>query len=101
MALDQDRLNALLGKAVGDLGATAYYRAGTEWLGPLREGVLDPDLRLFGTRNVHVGSCSVFPSSGFATPTHTLLAPAVRLAWHLKDLPAQGTMKAPLRRISI
>jgi hypothetical protein len=52
-------------------------------------------------RNAHVCSCSVFPSSGFATPTLTLLALAVRLAWPLKDLPAQRTMNRPLRRISV
>ena len=68
---------------------------------PASEGVAVPDLRLFGMRNAHVCSCSVFPSSGFATPTLTLLALAVRLAWPLKDLPAQRTMNRPLRRISV
>jgi choline dehydrogenase-like flavoprotein len=65
------------------------------------EGVVDPDLRPFGTHNAYVCSCSVFPSSGFATLTHTLLALAVRLAWHLKDLPAQRTMNRPLQRSSV
>jgi len=50
------------------------------------EGVVDPNLRLFGTRNAYVCSTSVFPASGFANPTHTLLALAVRLACHLKNL---------------
>ena len=47
------------------------------------EGVVDPDLRLFGTRNCYVCSGAVFPTSGFSNPTHTLLALAVRLAEHL------------------
>jgi choline dehydrogenase-like flavoprotein len=47
------------------------------------QGVVDPDLRLFGTRNCYVCSGAVFPTSGFSNPTHTLLALAVRLAGHL------------------
>jgi choline dehydrogenase-like flavoprotein len=51
-------------------------------LGPA-DGVVNPDLKLFGTRNAYVCSSSVFPSAGFANPTHTVLALAVRLAAHL------------------
>ena len=47
------------------------------------EGVVNPDLRLFGTRNCYVCSGAVFPTSGFSNPTHTVLALAVRLARHL------------------
>lgn len=46
-------------------------------------GVVDPDLKLHGTRNCYVGSSAVFPTSGFSNPTHTLLALMVRLADHL------------------
>ena len=47
------------------------------------EGVVDPELRLFGTRNCYVCSGAVFPTSGFSNPTHTVLALAMRLASHL------------------
>jgi choline dehydrogenase-like flavoprotein len=47
------------------------------------EGVVDPNLRLYGTRNCFVCSGAVFPTSGFSNPTHTILALAVRLAGHL------------------
>ena len=47
------------------------------------DGVVDPDLRLFGTENVFVCSAAVFPASSFSNPTHTVLALAVRLADHL------------------
>ena len=50
------------------------------------QGVVDPDLRLFGTRNCYVCSGAVFPTSGFSNPTHTVLALAVRLARHLDRL---------------
>jgi len=46
-------------------------------------GVVDPDLRLFGTTNAYVCSSAVFPCSGFSNPTHTLLALAMRLAERL------------------
>jgi choline dehydrogenase-like flavoprotein len=48
-----------------------------------RDGVVDLNLRLNGTRNTYVCSSSVFPSSGFANPTHTIIALAARLAEHL------------------
>lgn len=47
------------------------------------EGVVDPELRLYGTRNCYVCSGAVFPTSGFSNPTHTVLALAARLAGHL------------------
>lgn len=46
-------------------------------------GVVDSDLRLYGTKNCYVCSGAVFPTSGFSNPTHTVLALAVRLAEHL------------------
>jgi choline dehydrogenase-like flavoprotein len=44
------------------------------------DGVVTPDLRLHGTRNVYLCSGAVFPTSGFSNPTHTVLALAMRLA---------------------
>ena len=46
-------------------------------------GVVDTDLRLYGTANTYVCSSAVFPTSGYSNPTHTVLALAVRLADHL------------------
>jgi choline dehydrogenase-like flavoprotein len=65
-----------------------HHMGGTRMANSFSEGVVDPNLRLFGTRNAYVCSTSVFPTSGFANPTHTLLALAVRLAWHLAGLPS-------------
>lgn len=47
------------------------------------KGVVDRDLRVFGTTNVYVCSSSVFPTSSQANPTYFLGAFAVRLAHHL------------------
>ena len=46
-------------------------------------GVVDPNLRLFGTENTYVCSSAVFPTSGNSNPTHTIIALALRLADHL------------------
>lgn len=52
------------------------------------DGVVDPNCQLFGIANGFVCSSSVFPSSGFSNPTHTILALAVRLAEFIAGKPA-------------
>jgi len=47
------------------------------------DGVVDPDLLVWGTSNLYVCSSSVFPTSGQANPTFLLTAFAARLAQHL------------------
>ena len=53
--------------------------------GPDR-GVVDSNLRLFGTKNVYICSSSAFPTSGQANPTFLLGMFAVRLADHLREV---------------
>ena len=48
-----------------------------------RQGVVDTDLRVHGVGNLYVASSSVFPTSGQANPTLTILALTLRLARHL------------------
>jgi choline dehydrogenase-like flavoprotein len=54
--------------------------------------VVDPDCRVHGARNVWVAGASVFPTSGCANPTFTIVALAIRLARHLRNV-------APARRV--
>jgi choline dehydrogenase-like flavoprotein len=49
-----------------------------------RAGVVDPDCRVFDVAGLYVAGTSVFPAAGFANPTLTLVAVAIRLADHLK-----------------
>ncbi len=49
-----------------------------------RRGVVDADARVHGLANLFVAGSSVFPTSGCANPTLTLVALAVRLARHLR-----------------
>jgi hypothetical protein len=44
------------------------------------EGVVDRNLKVFGTDNLHVAGAAVYPSTGFANPTFTAMALGVRLA---------------------
>jgi choline dehydrogenase-like flavoprotein len=46
-------------------------------------GVVDPNCRVFGTQNLYVSGSSIFPTSGHANPTLTIVALAIRLAEHL------------------
>jgi len=55
-----------------------------------RQGVVDADCRVHGVGNLYVASASVFPTSGQANPTLTLLALTFRLAEQLGR-----TQKAP------
>ena len=50
-----------------------------------RLGVVDPNCKVHGISNLFMAGGSVFPTGGFANPTLTLIALAIRLADHLKD----------------
>jgi choline dehydrogenase-like flavoprotein len=47
-------------------------------------GVVDAHCRVHGVANLYVAGSSVFPTSGWANPTLTILALALRLADHLE-----------------
>jgi choline dehydrogenase-like flavoprotein len=48
-------------------------------------GVVDPHLRVHGSRNLYICSAAVFPTVGFSNPTHTVVALALRLADRLSN----------------
>jgi len=51
-----------------------------------RWGVVDENCRIHGLDNIYIAGSSVFPTSGFANPTLTIIALALRLADHLKGV---------------
>ena len=65
----------------------AYHQMGGARManGP-EQGVVDPNLKVFGTENLYALGAATFPSGSFANPTLTALALAVRLADHLQGL---------------
>lgn len=62
-----------------------YHTAGGAIMGvDEKSGVVDRDLRVFGTTNLYVASAATFPTSSSANVTFTALAFATRLADHLQ-----------------
>jgi choline dehydrogenase-like flavoprotein len=71
----------------GDLGGNHHIGA-TRMANHPAEGVVDADCRVFGVDNLFIAGSSVFPTSGVANPTLTIVALAIRLADHIDDLAA-------------
>ena len=70
--------------AIRAMSRDGIHQSGTTRIADSAErGVLDKDLKVFGTNNLYVCSSSAFPTSGQANPTFLLGAYAVRLAHHL------------------
>jgi choline dehydrogenase-like flavoprotein len=51
-----------------------HHMGGTRMSATAGEGVVDPNLKVWGYENLHLLSCSVFPTSSHSNPTLTLLA---------------------------
>lgn len=49
-----------------------------------QKGVVDPNCKIHGVENLYVAGSSVYPTSGVANPTLTLVALALRISDHLK-----------------
>lgn len=66
----------------------AFHPAGTTRMSAdPGSGVVDVDLRVHGIDGLYVASSSVFPIAGYANPTLTIVALALRLAAHLHARP--------------
>lgn len=64
-----------------------------------RDGVVDPDTRVHGLENLFVAGSSVFPTGGYANPTFTLIALALRTADHIKILMESEDSCPPLAQL--
>jgi len=70
--------------AIKGMSKDGIHQSGTTRIGDSPEqGVVDKNLKVWGTGNVYVCSSSVFPTSGQANPTFLLGAFASRLSKHL------------------
>lgn len=64
---------------------TAHHPSGTTRMAAdAGQGVVDPECRVHGVGNLFVASSSVFPTSGCAPPTLTILALAIRVGDKVK-----------------
>jgi len=72
--------------AIHAMSIDGLHQVGTTRIAATAEnGVVDENLKVWGTTNLHVCSSSVFPTSGQANPTFFLGMFAVRLAHHLSS----------------
>jgi choline dehydrogenase-like flavoprotein len=72
--------------AVNPGGGIHHHLGTTRMDADESRGVVDADCRVHGVSNLFVAGSSVFPTGGYANPTLTIVALAVRLADHLKTL---------------
>jgi len=77
--------------ALPDVVDEAYHPSGTTRMSETeRSGAVDARLRVHGTANLFACGSSVFPTVGYANPTQTLCALALRLADHLVERVVTG-----------
>jgi choline dehydrogenase-like flavoprotein len=82
-------------------GAYGGHHIGTARMGSSPScGVVNGDGKVFGVNNLYVAGSAVFPTSGQANPTLTIVALAMRLASHLMGIathvPRVSTTKQPV-----
>lgn len=79
-------------------GAYGGHHIGTARMGhDPRDSVVDADCRVHETRNLYVAGSAVFPTSGQANPTLTIVALALRLADHLRRVHAPSDVATETR----
>jgi choline dehydrogenase-like flavoprotein len=95
--IDQELQRAGLGRLYIELNHQTPLRkitGGWHHMGTTRmhtdpkKGVVDQNCRIHGISNLFIAGPSVFPTSGYANPSLTIVALAVRLADHIKSLRA-------------
>jgi choline dehydrogenase-like flavoprotein len=67
-----------------DLQYGNHHMGTTRMSADVKRGVVNADCRVHGIENLYVAGSSVFPTSGTAHPTLTIVALALRLADHIK-----------------
>lgn len=69
-----------------DRATDTYHQCGGARMGHHpSDGVVDRDLRVFGTHNLYVAGAAVFRTSSYANPTFTAMALTARLAEQLRQ----------------
>jgi choline dehydrogenase-like flavoprotein len=73
-------LNQGVAAARAEIKEYFHHAGATRMASSPADGVTDPDCRVFGTDNLYIAGGSVFPTCGYANPTLTIVALAIRLA---------------------
>lgn len=69
-----------------DLHGGYHHMGTTRMNNDPKQGVVDENCRVHGIENLYIAGSSVFPTSGYANPTLTIVALSLRLADHIKEL---------------
>ena len=73
-----------------------YHHMGTTRMASSpRQGVVDADCRVHGLENLYVAGSSVFPTGGWANPTLTILALALKLSDKLEKVAPHSAAAIP------
>ena len=78
-------------------GVGSHHIGTTRMAGDSSRGVVDDSCRVYGVENLYIASSSVFPTSGVANPTLTVVALTIRLADHLKAEFRRGNQRTRSR----
>jgi choline dehydrogenase-like flavoprotein len=78
-----------------DIVGGPHHMGTTRMSADPRHGVVDKHCRVHSLDNLYIAGCSVFPTGGYANPTFTLIALALRLADTLRDRLRHTTSIAP------
>jgi choline dehydrogenase-like flavoprotein len=89
LKIDEDLLS-MNQSFLAKLGDTYHQAGGTNMAASEQEGVVDKNLRVFGTENLYVTGASVFPTTSNANTTFTALAFTTRLIDHLTGVSSVG-----------
>ena len=69
-----------------DLTDSSHHMGATRMSNNPRKGVVNQDCQVHGIDNLFVAGSSVFPTGGHANPTLTIVALAIRIADHLREI---------------
>ena len=68
-----------------DFSLSTHHNMGTTRMhNDPKQGVVDSNCKVHGVSNLFIAGSSVFPTGGYANPTLTIVALAIRLADHIK-----------------
>jgi choline dehydrogenase-like flavoprotein len=67
-----------------DMIGSSHHMGTARMAATPQKGVVNPDCRVHSVDNLYIAGSAVFPTSGYANPTLTIVALALRLADHLK-----------------
>jgi choline dehydrogenase-like flavoprotein len=87
IGLGRTRIRLDLGNGAGwpsEMRGSNHHSGTARMSNSAKSGVVDPDCRVHSTENLYVAGSAVFPTAGYANPTLTIVALALRLADHLE-----------------